>query len=203
MALKKGDRVMIMEGFCKGDNGRILDIWTGDLALVEVGGSGYVIPFDMLECYRVRGFERVSYAPKDTILPKRKTKHSAGYDFYLPCDVHIPAKGFSKIINTGVKAYMPAGEVLMLYIRSSIGLIKHVTLANNTGIIDSDYYNNKDNEGNIGLVLQNNGDQPVDFKKGERIMQGVFLNYGVIDDDNVTHERKGGIGSTNGMFDKE
>lgn len=203
MSFKIGDSVIVNSGYFENQRGEISDIWSTEVALIDFDGEHFVLPFSILEEYRVRGFERVSYAPEDTILPKRKTKCSAGYDFYLPCDVHIPAKGFSKIINTGVKAYMPEGEVLMLYIRSSIGLVKHVTLANNTGIIDSDYYNNKDNEGNIGLVLQNNGDQPVDFKKGERIMQGVFLNYGVVDNDNVTHERKGGIGSTNGIFDKE
>lgn len=146
-------------------------------------------------------FEKVSYAPADTKLPTRKTADSAGYDFYLPCDVVIKPYGFSKIIQTGVKAKMNRGDVLKLYIRSSIGLMRHVTLANNVGIIDADYYNCADNEGNIGLVLQNNSHKWQRFKKGERIMQGIFSEYKRVANDNTTGERKGGIGSTNGIFE--
>lgn len=91
---------------------------------------------------------------------------------------------------------MPKDEVLLLHIRSSIGLKSHVTLANCTGVIDSDYYNNPDNEGNIGLALQNNGHKDVTFRKGERIMQGMFVKYGIADDDEARSKRKGGTGST-------
>lgn len=143
-----------------------------------------------------RCFALVKDAPAGTKLPTRKAKGSAGYDFYLPCDVHLEPYGDSPIIQTGVKAYMPEDEVLLLFIRSSIGILKNVTLSNNVGVIDSDYCDNPDNEGNIGLRLHNNSALSVDLKKGERIMQGVFVKYGVVIDDNVTDERKGGIGST-------
>lgn len=145
---------------------------------------------------RIRGFELVSNAPEGTKLPTRKTKGSACYDFYLPCNVSIPPYSFSKIIPTNIKAYMPEDEVLMLHIRSSVGILKHVVLANCTGIIDSDYYNNPENEGNIRLTLFNTSSKWAEFKKGERIMQGMFVKYGVADDDFATGERKGGTGST-------
>lgn len=144
----------------------------------------------------IRKFSLVKNAPSGAKLPTRKTKGSAGYDFYLPCDVHLEPFGDSPIIQTGVKAYMPEDEVLLLFIRSSIGIVKNVTLSNNVGVIDSSYVDNPDNEGNIGLRLHNNSALSVDLKKGERIMQGVFVKYGVADGDNVTEERKGGIGST-------
>lgn len=144
----------------------------------------------------MRKFALVKDAPDDTKLPTRKTKGSAGYDFYLPCDVHLEPFGDSPIIQTGVKAYMPEDEVLLLFIRSSIGIVKNVTLSNNVGVIDSSYVDNPDNEGNIGLRLHNNSALSVDLKNGERIMQGVFVKYGIADGDNVTEERKGGIGST-------
>lgn len=143
-----------------------------------------------------RCFALVKDAPADTKLPTRKTKGSAGYDFYLPCDVVLEPYGDSPIIQTGVKAYMPEDEVLLLFIRSSVGIMKNVTLSNSVGVIDASYCDNPDNEGNIGLKLHNNSPHTVTFKKGERIMQGVFVKYGVVDDDNATEERKGGIGST-------
>lgn len=143
-----------------------------------------------------RHFALVKGAPADTKLPTRKTKGSAGYDFYLPCDVVLEPYGDSPIIQTGVKAYMPEDEVLLLFIRSSVGIVKNVVLSNNVGVIDSSYADNPDNEGNIGLKLHNNSPHTVEFKKGERIMQGVFVKYGVVTDDQAAEERKGGIGST-------
>lgn len=143
-----------------------------------------------------RKFELVSTAPADTKLPARKTKGSAGYDFYLPYDVVLQPYGTSGVIPTGVKAKMGSNDVLLLYIRSSIGINKNVTLANSVGVIDSDYYNNPNNEGNIGLVLRNNGGKTVRFKKGERIMQGIFTKFYVTADDKADGNRKGGTGST-------
>lgn len=143
-----------------------------------------------------RRFALVKDAPITAILPTRKTKGSAGYDFYLPEDVVVPAHGYSKFIPTYVKAYFPEDEVLMLYIRSSIGLLRGVTLGNNVGVIDTDYVDNPDNEGNIGLRLYNHTDDAVVFYKGDRIMQGIFVKYGVVDNDFTRDERKGGYGST-------
>ena len=155
------------------------------------------VKFGILEEEKVsRKFYPVKNAPADTVLPKRKTAKSAGYDFVLPCDVRLNPHSISAIIPTNVKASMPDDEVLMLYIRSSIGIKHHVTLANGTGIIDADYFSNPDNDGNIGICLQNNSDEIVSFRKGERIMQGIFVKYAVCDSDETNEVRKGGFGST-------
>lgn len=143
-----------------------------------------------------RKFEPVKGAPEGTQMPTRKTKGSAGYDFYLPCDVTLQPYSYSEIIQTGVKCKLNAGEVLLLYIRSSIGLLKHVQLANSVGVIDCDYYGNEENDGNIGLVLQNNSGKIVHFKRGERIMQGIITKFYTVENDMTTGERKGGTGST-------
>ena len=146
---------------------------------------------------RCRGFEKVKNAPRGTILPTRKTRASAGYDFYLPCDVSIDPYSFSKIIPTGIKAYMPEDEVLMLHIRSSIGILKHVVLANCTGIIDSDYFYS-DNEGHIFIKLTNasNEGKTVELAAGSGFAQGIFLEYGITVDDEADGVRNGGFGST-------
>ena len=150
---------------------------------------------------KLRGFEVISEAnQKDTthaVLPKRATKGSAGYDFATPLEATIPARG-KKVIWTNIKSYMQQNEVLMIYVRSSIGIKKGLTLANGTGIIDSDYYNNEGNEGNIGICLNNNTDEDVVLEENERIAQGVFLPYLISDDDAIVHTRVGGIGSSNG-----
>ena len=128
-------------------------------------------------------------------LPTRATEHSAGYDFYSPIDVTIEP-GKSCLIFTDVKAHMYYDNVLMLYVRSSMG--KHpVVIANGTGIIDCDYYGNVDNDGNIGLRLLNLGETPYVIKAGDRIGQGVFLKYGITKNDDALGSRSGGFGSTN------
>ena len=128
-------------------------------------------------------------------LPTRASEHSAGYDFYSPVDVTIQPNEMA-MIWTDVKAHMYYDNVLMLYVRSSMG--KHpVVIANGTGIIDCDYYDNEGNDGNIGFRLLNLGATPYEIKAGDRIGQGVFVKYGTVKDDNTTTTRVGGFGSTN------
>ena len=152
----------------------------------------------------VRGFERVvrehfegtddEYAT--IVLPKRGTAKSAGYDFVAPCDFVVPPKGYSKLLFSGVKALMPDNEYLALNIRSSIATKKHLVMANTVGIIDADYYGNRDNDGNIGMMFYNVGEESVTINKGERIAQGIFHEYKITDDDDAVGERMGGYGST-------
>lgn len=143
----------------------------------------------------MRLFARVSYM-SNGVLPERKTKHSAGYDLAVVEGGVIPPHS-TKIFNTGIKACMEDDEVLLIFVRSSIGIKRGITLANGTGVIDSDYYNNEDNEGHIMLALYNNTDEDVTIDDGEYVAQGVFVNY-LCTGDTVVKERKGGIGSTNG-----
>lgn len=150
---------------------------------------------------RTRGFEIVSdefrkHPDVDIQLPKRGTKKSAGYDICTPVDIIIPPNGISDAIQTDLKAYMLEDEVLEIVPRSSIGFKKGLMLINTVGIIDSDYYNNPDNDGNIGFKFKNLTDKAVEIKAGERILQGIFKKYLIIDDDDCDVIRIGGIGST-------
>ena len=150
---------------------------------------------------KIRGFESVETHHKkhkdvEVKLPVRSTQHSAGYDIYLPIDVEI-APNETKVVFSDVKAYMQPNEVLMLFVRSSIGIKKNIILANGTGIIDADYYSNESNDGNIGLALFNNSNETVVLKAGERVAQGIFTPFLVADNGNTNNVRQGGTGSTN------
>jgi len=127
--------------------------------------------------------------------PKRATRNSAGYDFFLPYNIIIYAGGTIKI-PTGIKAEMNSDEVLKLYPRSSLGFKYGLRLSNTTGIIDSDYFDNEDNEGHIWLKLVNPSEKNIELKAGEAVMQGIFEKFLVCDDDEASEERKGGLGST-------
>ena len=89
-------------------------------------------------------------------------------------------------------------EVFNLYIRSSLGYKYNITLANSVGVIDSDFYNNIDNEGHFKVKLINHGNTEVKINIGDRIAQGIFMKYLIVDDEEeIENERTGGIGSTN------
>lgn len=127
-------------------------------------------------------------------LPRRATAHSAGYDFFAPCDVFLPAGG-SAVIKTGVRARIADGWVLMLYPRSGLGFRLGLHLANTVGVIDGDYYF-ADNEGHIMVKLVNPSDSSITLQAGTAFAQGVFMPYGITEDDNQEAKRHGGFGST-------
>ena len=128
-------------------------------------------------------------------LPIRKTKCSAGYDFLAIEDFEI-MPGEIKKIPTGYKANFGADEMLMLLVRSSMGFKYNMRMTNQVGIIESDYYNNKENEGHLFIALQNEGDKVFKVKKGDAYSQGIFTKFLTCGDEGL-EVRTGGIGSTN------
>lgn len=156
----------------------------------------------------MRKFEKISFEQfkKDIIddknlyneyqLPRRSTKNSAGYDFFALYDYTLQP-GEIKKIPTGIKSEMNDDEVLFLIDRSSMGFKYNIRMCNQVGVIDSDYYNNNDNEGHIWIKIQNEGDKEYSVKKGAAMIQGIFMKYLKIDNENeINNERTSGIGST-------
>ena len=129
-------------------------------------------------------------------LPKRMSQNSAGYDFFAIEDFTIKP-GEIKKIPTGYKATFGSDEVLFLLVRSSMGFKYNIRMTNQVGVIESDYYNNIDNEGHIFVSLQNEGDKDFKVNKGDAYAQGIFMKFLLVDEDNATDIRMGGIGSTN------
>lgn len=136
----------------------------------------------------MRDFEKISFEQfkndikddknlyEEYLLPMRNSSKTAGYDFYLIEDVTIKV-GEIKKIPTGIKSYYEDDEMLFLIIRSGMGFKYNLRLCNQIGVIDADYYNNSENEGHMWFKIQNEGTEDVTFKKGEAIIQGIFLKY--------------------------
>lgn len=153
-------------------------------------------------------FEKVSYTQyqkdeeqasqyyQDIKLPKRATIGSAGYDFYMPYDL-VLEPGQTAKIPTGIRAKMENGWVLCLFPRSGLGFKYRLQLNNTVGIIDADYYGS-DNEGHIFAKITNDSNEGkvLTLKKGEGFMQGIFLPFGITEDDDTDDIRNGGFGST-------
>ena len=186
-----------------------------------------------MNCY----FERVKRFSADDsiILPERKTKYSAGYDFavaedtiihpykslWMDFDYHICKdttndyiiKEQSRTIDemaiitkqletrptlvpTGIKCRLPKDCYLELSVRSSTPLKTGLVMANGIGVIDCDYYNNPDNDGEIFFQLINLSPFSIMLKKGNIIGQGIIKHYYKVDNDTADGERVGGFGST-------
>ena len=127
-------------------------------------------------------------------LPRRATAGSAGYDFYAPAAFHLEP-GESVRVPTGVRARIDPGWVLALFPRSGLGFKYRLQLNNTVGIVDSDYFGAR-NEGHIFIKLTNAGDRPLSVGAGEAFAQGIFLPYGLTEDDDASGVRTGGFGST-------
>ena len=129
-------------------------------------------------------------------LPKRATSGSAGYDFYAPCAFELKP-GEEIRIPTGIRVRMEDGWVLKCYPRSGLGFKFRLQLNNTVGIIDADYYYS-DNEGHIFAKLTNDSRQEktVSVGAGEGFMQGIFVEFGITEDDDADGVRNGGFGST-------
>ena len=149
---------------------------------------------------KTRGFEVISeefriHKNNEIKLPRRATSHSSGYDFYSPVRIIVPPHE-SVLVMSDVKAYMQSDEELLMFPRSGLG-IKGIIIRNTIGKIDSDYYSNIKNDGNIGISIWNTTDNPFVIEEGDRVCQGSFYKYLIIDNDNpISEKRVGGFGST-------
>lgn len=135
---------------------------------------------------------RESYCGLD--IPARSTSGSAGYDFVSPINF-VLYPGDDIKIPTGIRCVLEAGNVLMIYPRSSLGFKYKMSLANSCGIIDSDYANS-DNEGHIFMKIVNNGDKLINIKRGDKFVQGIIIPFCITYSDDVDAVRNGGMGST-------
>ncbi|MDR2867705.1 MAG: dUTP diphosphatase [Acholeplasmatales bacterium] len=129
-------------------------------------------------------------------IPHRQTSHSAGYDLESADNYTIKPQEIA-LISTGLKAYIPEGEVLLIISRSSLPRKLGLMIPNSIGVIDADYVDNPDNEGEIFILVYNFTNHLVQILKGERLAQGIFTTYlKTIPDHSYANKRVGGFGSS-------
>ena len=142
------------------------------------------------------GFEHVWYPENTSLeLPRRGTEGSAGYDFYLPKTVTISDK-YPTVIKLGVRwvSHTP-NQFLLIRPRSKFSGVIDVQCS---GVIDADYAYNPDTFGEISIIVRAYpGVGEITLEAGERICQGIILNYGTVAMDIPRAKaRTGGFGST-------
>lgn len=158
-------------------------------------------------------------------LPVRATAAAAGYDFMVAEDTIIPSyfklmnlmrdvavkepltfnevSAITKqrnikptLVPTGIKAILDEDHYLELSVRSSCPLKSWLILANGVGVIDADYANNPDNDGEIFFQLINLSPFDIQLHRGDKIGQGIIKPYCMVANDQASAARTGGFGST-------
>ena len=167
--------------------------------------TSYALPQRATACaagYDLYAAETVTVPPYEKLMHELMTE--ADSNAMAPLEYTLPqmasmtksAKAKPTLVSTGMKIKLAPNEYLELLPRSSTPLKYWLVLANSAGIIDADYYNNPDNEGEIFLQLINLTPFPIRICKGDFIGQGIIHTYGVTEDDSAGGNRQGGFGST-------
>jgi dUTP pyrophosphatase len=139
-------------------------------------------------------FTRLPSNP-DLPLPERATPHAAGYDVRSAESSVTLAPGEIRLVATGLEMELPEGVECQVRPRSGLALKHGITLPNSPGTIDPDY------RGELRIIMQNLGREPVTLARGERIAQLVFARFETPDIHlaeslSETARGKGGFGST-------
>ena len=151
---------------------------------------------DFISSFPYASEEELAKAYASIVLPTRATKGSAGYDFSLVHRLKI-LPGDSVCVPTGLRSKIAEGWVLLIVPKSGLGVRYRLQLDNTIGVIDSDYYDAK-NEGHILIQITNDSrsNKALTLESGKAFAQGIFLPFGITDNDDVCISRIGGFGST-------
>jgi dUTP pyrophosphatase len=131
----------------------------------------------------------------DLPLPSRQTPGSAGFDVASAEPEFTLAPGERKAIATGLVFELPAGLEMQVRPRSGLALRHGLTLPNAPGTIDADY------RGELKIIVQNGGADPITLRRGDRVAQLVFARFEApaIEEStglSATDRGSGGFGST-------
>ena len=127
--------------------------------------------------------------------PTQGTKGSAGIDLYMPQDVVVPANARGMFVHLGIAIEVPQGYYAELLPRSSTGIRTPIRMANEAGVIDSDY------RGEVCAIVDNVSDADFKLNKNERYFQLIVHKYHcdgilVVDELSDTERGTNGYGST-------
>lgn len=135
-------------------------------------------------------------------LPEKKTDGAACFDVYTSEAADIPPHSAGErahLIHTGLAFEIPEGYHMKVFLRSSTGLTTKLRLANQTGIIDSDY------RGELNLIVENLGSIPIRIPVGARLAQILIeknIDVAFEETDTLTDTARGAApsGSTGGTI---
>ena len=127
-------------------------------------------------------------------IPTYSTTGSAGFDLYALDDI-ILRPGEVCLVPLGLAIELPPGVMMDIRPRSGMSLKTPIRISNSPGTIDPDY------RGEVGVIVENRGDETYRIEIGTRFAQGVLIPFfqadWMLDDDlSATTRGTGGFGST-------
>lgn len=134
----------------------------------------------------------------DAVIPEKKTDGAVGFDLVTIEDTYLRtlnASDKADVVRTGLAFEIPDGYHMKLVLRSSTGMNTKIRLANQVGIIDSDY------RGELKLIVENPSRGVIKIPKGARVAQCIIeknipVKFTEVDKLSETKRGTGGIGST-------
>ncbi len=132
---------------------------------------------------------------KEVSLPVYHHGGDSGLDLINAGQTSVIGPGERKLFSSGIKVAIPFGYEIQIRSRSGLALKKGIMVLNSPGTIDAGY------RGELGVILFNTSDTPVEIKKGERIAQAVMQKVEKIEWEQVeelppSDRDIGGFGST-------
>ena len=128
-------------------------------------------------------------------LPHYETQGSAGFDLVTRKDTVVYPKSVG-LVPGNVIVQLPDGYVLIIAARSSTPRRTGLVAPHGIGIIDSDYCGPDDE---VMVQVKNPTSDEVTVKRGDRIAQGIVVNFEQVDWEEVQEidgPSRGGFGST-------
>lgn len=128
--------------------------------------------------------------------PQYMTDGAAGLDLFAAPDEMVTIEPMKRaLIPTGIAVDIPVGFEGQVRPRSGLALKKGITLPNSPGTIDSDY------RGEVGVIMQNLGEEPFEVRAGDRIAQLIIapvcrVDLQLVDSLEETERNGGGFGHT-------
>ena len=133
---------------------------------------------------------------EDLELPRYMSPGAAGMDILAAIDEEvILPPGEIRFIPSGIYIAIPPGYEAQIRPRSGLALRKGLSIVNSPGTVDSDY------RGEVGVILINLGQSPVEISRGMRIAQMVIQEvvigeWNVVEELDETSRDSGGFGHT-------
>lgn len=131
----------------------------------------------------------------DAVIPKYQTELAAGVDLHTTESKTIQPNE-TVLLKTGIAMQIPKGYEGQVRPRSGMSLKTKVRVSNSPGTLDADY------RGEVGIILDNIGNETIQINKGDRVAQLVFnqievADFELVNDLDETERGDGGFGSTN------
>lgn len=129
---------------------------------------------------------------EEAVLPAYAHSDDAGFDLFSLEDYSLKP-GERHLFLTGLSSEIPSGYFVVIKPKSGLAAKAGIDVL--AGVIDAGY------RGEWGVILINFGNEKYEFKKGDKIAQGILLkteNGRIIESDKISESERqnGGFGST-------